>query len=81
MLIQLVTILLDYSLQSFSQRSVKWKSIKNIKCNLTLFWSIFKVGLLPSKKKNAFFPSMEALQGDGRCFLFRLKTSFCSQDI
>ena len=40
-----------------------------------------KVGLSPSKKKLRYLLHWKPLKNDEKCFLFHLKSSFCSQDI
>ena len=42
---------------------------------------IFKVGLSPSKKNLHDLLYWKAFKSDEKCFLFHLKSSFCSQDI
>ena len=77
------------SCEASDQSSFSWKNNKDKRCWCCFNWKgwtsvsyyiilFFKVGLSPSKNKNVLFILMKAHE---KCFLFHLKSSFCSQDI
>ena len=72
-----------YMLHPFRLQRTRSTSLQNqtIQFTTRITQDIIKVGLSPSKKILCYLLDWKPLRSYEKCFLFHLKSSFCSQDI